>query len=236
MTTPTKQEPAAIWSSRLIVFDKEISLAQNIILSHGRSALSALLKKIKLLYELLDYMPNMIGFYPHPDIPLVLTEMCFHQGMASSIMFNNSERGHNENARSYRARIERYGYVHSFCKSQGVNIPILTSRTVRNQMVHIDAYLEKALRKPNAGWLIDGAIAYRDQFSAPDGISIEFCRAFIASKEIILHLGDEIPIRGLWHEATAVLAVVFGTPPTEPPPSPSHSRLAPLPPPPQTEA
>ena len=232
-----QHEPAAIWSgTRLIVFDTEISLSQNVILSHGRSALSALIKNIGHLYELLHYMPNVIDVYLHPDIPLVLTEMCFHQGMASSIMFNNSERGRNESIRTYKARIERYEYVQSFCKFQGLHVSILTSRIVRNQMVHIDEHLEKALRKPNTGWFIDGAIAYRDQFSAPDGISIQFCRTFIASEEVLLHLGNEIPIRGLWHEATAVLAAVWGTPPTEPPPSPSHSRPNPLPQPPQTEA
>jgi hypothetical protein len=45
-------EPSAIWSSKLIIFDKSIGLTQNVILSHARGALHALVSRIDRLYEL----------------------------------------------------------------------------------------------------------------------------------------------------------------------------------------
>src|SRR6185312_5128880 len=83
-------EPAAIWSNRLIVFDKDMSNAQNIILAQGRDALVALINRIDHLYGLMRAFPTLIEFYPHPEIPQVLSELCYHQGVASNILLNDS--------------------------------------------------------------------------------------------------------------------------------------------------
>lgn len=46
-------EPAAIWGIQNIIFNKDISNTQNIILSQGREALKAIIRRIlELGYEL----------------------------------------------------------------------------------------------------------------------------------------------------------------------------------------
>lgn len=217
-------EPAALWSTRLIVFDKSISMTQNVILSQGRYALQDLVRKIDILYDRLKYLPNLIDGYVHEEIPQIVGEICFHQGLASSIMFNDSERGNKETARSYRLRLERFKYIKDMCREAHTDVSLLGNRIIRNQIVHMDHYIAQAMKKPNTGWFVDIAIARRDQFTAPPPLEIGFCRCFIASEEIILHLDNEISVRKLRAEATSVLSIVFGTPPIPPPPPPAHSR------------
>jgi hypothetical protein len=219
-------EPSAIWSSRQMIFDRELSDRQNIMLSQGRFALSDMLKKIVQLYQHLNSMPNIIDSYSHHDIPQTLSEICFHQGIASSILFNNSQKNSKENMEAFNLRLQRFNYVKRFCDTQSISTSILSNRTVRNQLVHIDEHLVKALSKSNTGWFIDIAIAFRDQFSPPPGIQMGYCRTFIASEEVILHLDNEISVPKLWDEAAAVLAVVFGATTPDRPKPPPHSRQA----------
>lgn len=42
-------EPAAIWASRQVVFDDEVSLTQNVILSQGSYALHGVLEQVSRL-------------------------------------------------------------------------------------------------------------------------------------------------------------------------------------------
>jgi len=205
-----KAEPAAIWSTRLIVFDKDISDTQNIILSQGKYALIAMRQKIYQLYEYLNAFQQLKDVYIHPDIPQTLSEICLHQGIASSILFNNSTQSTSENSHCYKLRTERFNYVKQFCAAQSVTVDILANRKVRNQLVHIDEHLTKALTKANTGWFIDTAVGFRNQFTAQNGLEIKFCRSFIASEEVILNFDNEISTRKLWDESSAVLAVVFG--------------------------
>jgi hypothetical protein len=128
---------------------------------------------------------------------------------------------------AHNLRIERYNYVKRLCDAANIQTTILADKKVRNRLTHIDEHLVKALRKPNTGWLIDCAIAYRDQFTAPSGVNVEFCRTFIVSEETIVHLDAEINVPRLHAEATSVLSAVFGNPTTEPPEPPTHSRQAP---------
>lgn len=220
-----KTGPTAIWSTTsLQVFDKNISATQNVILSQGRFALLSMLGRIVNLYQCLAVQPNIIDSYLHPEIPQIINEICLHQGIASSILFNGSSQSQNENKYMYNLRMERFEYVKNFCSLSSIETPTLSNRQLRNQLVHIDEYLVKAMREPNTGWVIDSAHAYRDQFSAPNGLKIGFCRCFIASEEIILHLKSEISIPSLWEEASATLAAVFGIPQKPAPQAPPHSR------------
>lgn len=214
----------AIWANHLVVFDKSLSLTQNVVITQGRGALQALIRRIDRLYQLLHDQPRLLDFYIHPEIPQVLTEIFAHQGVASSILFNGSPRPRDESARSYQLRIERFEYVRDLCDTASVSRAILTNRTLRNQLIHMDSHVEKAMRTPNTGWFIDSAMAYRDQFQAPNGITTGFCRTFISSEEVLIHLGHEISVKGLRQEATDVLRALFGETPTEPPSLPAHSR------------
>jgi hypothetical protein len=214
-------EPSAIWSTSLIVFDKQISLTQNVIFSHGRVALLALVRHIDRLYELLGTFPNVTNAYIHPEIATTLSDVYFQQGTASTILFNDSPQAAKENAAAYKLRVGRVSYV----KHLTANCPtaVLANRKVRNALVHVDEYLAKELRKENTGWAIDSAWPDRDAFVAPPGISVAYCRCYIGSEDKILHLGHEISISALRMEASAVLGAVFGVPPTSPPSYPASS-------------
>jgi len=210
-------EPAAIWSSRLCVFDKEnLSLAQNVVLSQGAAALQALILRIDNLYALLDAYSQINNTYLHPDIPYVLSELCYHQGVASTILFNNSEKFKAESQISYLMRIERFNYCEKFCLESNVSTNILKDRSIRNKLTHVDDHIIKAMTRPMTGICIDIAMKDRNQFRAPEGIKIEFCRTFVSSEHTILHLGAEISVRQLRDQAVGVLAVVFGVQSPEP--------------------
>lgn len=218
----TTRGPSAIWAFRKIVFDKDISLSDNAILAQGSSALRSLITKIDQLYELVYRYPNITNIYPSPEIPSVLTELCFHHGMASSILFNDSGRTRRETVEEYRSRIERYNYVKKFCDAQNVPTAILADRVVRNKMVHVDEHLARRLRQPNTGWVFDSALHNLD-WSTEKNLAIEYCRVFVGSRNSIIHLGSEISLPHLRHEAVAVSKVVFGEEPPEPPKPRSHS-------------
>lgn len=229
-----RHEPSAIWSTRLVVFDKEISLTQNVIMSQGAAALSAMVARIDRLCELLSFIPNLIAMYPHPEIPQALTEICMHQGIACSILFNDSVRANGESASKYAGRIARAKYVGDY--TQGANLQILKSRAIRNRLVHIDEYLTSALDQKDCGWFIDVAIHTRDQFTSNDGIEVRFCRSLIVSEWMILHLGTEIHLPSLRNEAAMVLATVFGVEVPAPPPALDSYPQSPPSEPPRTEA
>lgn len=202
-------EPTAIWASKLIVFDNEISLTQNVILSHGRDALQAVIRRIDALHGLVQQYPNIINYYPDPDIALIASDICFQQGVASTVLFNDAERAASESAYLFRLRTERVDYVRRLC--DGRALQILPDRKMRNSLIHIDEHLAKALQKPNTGWFIDTAIGWRDQLVAErPGTEIAFCRTYISSEDSILHLGNQISLAKLRDESAFVLAAVFG--------------------------
>ena len=85
-------EPSAIWSARQIAFDKSLSITQNVILSHARTALQALIGRIDLL-DILVMSDTLIDeFYIHPDIPTLLSDICFQHGIASTLLFDDSRK------------------------------------------------------------------------------------------------------------------------------------------------
>lgn len=211
---PTLIEPAAIWSLARVCFDDEISLTQNVILYHGQSALLALVQRIGRLTELLAQSTIVGGLYSHPEIPQTLTEIFTHQGVASSILFDSSDRGKDESARALKLRRERVEYVGKYCSEAGLTITALSDRSMRNRLIHMDEYVEKALRRPNTGWFVDTALQERTTFGPPHGVSIGYCRCFIASEGTLVHLGREASLANLLNEAVALLAVVFGVEPS----------------------
>ncbi|WP_127785804.1 hypothetical protein [Rhodovarius crocodyli] len=149
------------------------------------------------------------GLYPNPEISDAISEICFHYGVASTILFDNSPKKINENDRAYKLRNERYEYVESICKGNDLEIVLLKNRSLRNKIVHIDEHVEKELRKPDAGWLIDSAVDNRDEFTAPNEISVNFCRGYIVMEEKIIHFGYEMDVRRLKYEASSVISAVF---------------------------
>jgi hypothetical protein len=201
-------EPSAIWSQRNVIFDKPLGLTQNVILSHARVALEAIISRIDSLHELVASDTKLLEFYPNPEIAPILSELCFHQGLASTILFDDSSKKQRESGTAFRLRKTRVEYVKGKCAA--LRLKVLTSRKIRNSMTHIDEYLADEMQRPKTGWMIDSAIGRRDQFTAKQhGIDVAYCRVFIASEDTLLHLGNEISLKQLREEATVVLATIW---------------------------
>lgn len=207
-------EPAAIWALRKIVFDKEIGSTQNVILSQASEALSAVMSRIATLRKLVASSPIQ-STYTAPEIPSVLSDLCYQAGIASTILFNDAKRGRKESALAYELRQKRLKYINYWCNTQNLKTPTLRDRSVRNALTHMDEYLADALTKENSvGWFIDIAIESRGQFAAPQGIKkVGFCRSYVRAEDKILHLDREISLSALEEECVALLAVVFGVTP-----------------------
>jgi hypothetical protein len=123
-------------------------------------------------------------------------------------LFNAGLQRGNEKKSDYALRMERALYVKKWSPTA---TPLLSDRKIRNSLIHMDEHLAKALTRANTGWLIDSAIERRDQFTAAEhGLSIGFCRAYVAADDVILHLDHEISMSGLRNEAARVLAEVWG--------------------------
>jgi hypothetical protein len=194
---------------REIVFDRSIGLIQNVILSHARDSLHALVARIDRLRELVPAAPVGNGIFIHPEIPSVLSDIAFHQGAASMILFNDNPKGARENAETYRLRLDRIAYVQAKCA--GIAMAVLSDRKIRNSLTHIDEHLPRALSKPNTGWFIDIAATVREPMGPQQhGLAVGFCRTYIASEDIILHLDGEISVSDLKADSQAVLHAVWG--------------------------
>lgn len=203
-------QPAAIWSSALVVFDKEINLTQNVILVQGRSALRATIDRIDRLHEITHEGP-IVNAGIHPDIAPTLSDLCYQAGLASTILFNDAKRGPRESPEAYKLRQERAEYVKHWCSEQNFQPTTLLDREVRNSLTHIDERLADILtREPYVGWFLDVAVRNRHEFSAPDGISVQYCRSYVTEEDCILHLTQELSLAHLRAECAAVLAIVFG--------------------------
>ncbi len=203
-------EPAAIWSLQRVIFDKAIGNTQNIILTQGASALKATINRIDKLQELINNSPIKNTFID-PDIPPTLSDLCAQAGVAATILFNDNRQGRLETDIAYTLRKERIKYVKDLCDAQNFISLTLTNREVRNSLTHIDERLADILTSdPNIGWFIDIAIPNRNEFSAPNGITIKFCRSYIANENKILHLDQELDLKNLRQECVVILAIVFG--------------------------
>ena len=198
-------EPSAIWSTKLIVFDKSPGIAQNVIMSHGRVALQGLIARIDQLYQLVRDGPPIENVHVHQDIPVTLSDLCFQQGIASTVLFNSGPRSTRENKAAYKLRLDRVEYVRKACT--GVPTDILSNRDIRNRLTHIDEFL--GLTAPDTGWFIDSAMRRRDEFSPPPGIKVAFCRTYISSEDVLQHLDKEMSISALRNEAAGVLNAIW---------------------------
>jgi hypothetical protein len=204
-------EPAAIWSPQTIVFDRSICSAQNVILSHARYALQGLIKRIDRLPQLVAESLPIVNVHIHGDLPTLLSDLCFQQGLASTILFNDSPKSARENRAAYAQRLARVAYVRRKCSR--ISTALLQDRQIRNSLTHIDEHLAKALSKENTGWFIDCAILDREATSNPHGLDVAFCRSYISSENVILHLGHEISLTALRQEASGVLTAIWSEPP-----------------------
>lgn len=208
--TTKMHNPISLYSYRLINFDADISLTQNVILTQGSTALASTINLIEKLKLLVNDGP-ITNAYFSPEIPNTLSNLCYQAGLASTILFNDSKRGSKESAISFKLRTDRVAYVKHWCDIQSIDTPTLKNRGIRNALTHIDEYLADALTaESNVAWYIDMAIESRNQFETPSGISTKFCRSYIKDENKILHLDKELCLKNLYIECHAGLAVVFG--------------------------
>jgi hypothetical protein len=203
-------EPAAIWSMQLIVFDKEISLTQNVILSHGREALKATIRAIRNLSEMSASGP-LVNSSTNPRLHSLISDLCYQAGLAATILFNDAKKGFKESASAYQIRKQRVEYVRKLCEEQKVEIITLKDREVRNALTHIDERLADILtEQQRIGWFIDTTIDPNSDWNTKENLQVNYCRCYDMKNHRILHLGQELDLRALYQECAAILAVVFG--------------------------
>ena len=75
-------QPVGIYSLRNVIFDREISNVQNLILTQGSSSLQATLGRINYLYQSCGPKEGNKVF-TDSNIPPVLQDLCAQAGIAS---------------------------------------------------------------------------------------------------------------------------------------------------------
>ena len=203
------KEPVAIWGMQQIVFDKDISHTQNIILSQGREALKAVIRRIADL-EKFSNSRLLVNAGINDRTHSLISDLCYQAGLASAILLNDAGKGFKESKTAYKLRVQRVAYVKKFCEEQKIEIRILNNREVRNALTHIDERLADCLtEKENVGWFIDVAVD-PNQFKPNKEMEVRYCRCYDIVNKRILHLGYELDVPVLHHECLAIFAVVFG--------------------------
>jgi hypothetical protein len=201
-------EPAAIWGMQQIVFDKDISNTQNIILSQGREALKAVIRRIIDLEEFSSSGP-VVNAGIDDRVHSIISDLCYQSGLASTILLNEAKKGFKESEAAHLLRTQRVAYVKKLCEAQKIKITILKDREIRNSLTHIDEKLADILtEKENIGWFIDAAL--NPDWETEKNLEVRYCRCFDIKNKRILHLGHELDVSALYNECLAVLAVVFG--------------------------
>ena len=202
-------EPAAIWGMQQIVFDKGISNTQNIILSQGREALKAVIRRILDLEEFSSSGP-IVNAGTDDRAHSIISDLCYQAGLASTILLNEAKKGFKESDTAYELRLERVAYVKKLYEAQEIEITLLQDRELRNALTHIDEKLADILtEKPNVAWFIDSALD-PDGWTTEKELEVSYCRCYDIKNKKILHLRDELDILALYNECLALLAVVFG--------------------------
>lgn len=214
--------PSALWGSKLIVFDEEISSIQNVILATARDSMSAIITRIDYLYSLVDMWSEKIYPPNTPEIPLTIHDIFMHQGLVATIMFNKSIKGKHETGLHYKLRVERAEYTERHLGDVALNI--FNNKKLRNKLAHVDEAIESAMQQQNTGWFVDVCVGSRDEYGVPTDpkIKIDFCRCYIVSENVVSHLGEDVNLTQLRDEAAIVLARVFGVPTQPPRLSPAH--------------
>lgn len=204
-------EPIAIYSIRGLIFDKELSNVQNLIMMQGGFALEATVHRIKTLYSVCGpKYGNKV--FPNPNISAILQDLCAQAGIASQILFNgNPNKSRLESQTAYNLRVERYEYVQQLCRQHQFDPAVLTNREVRNALTHIDERMADILTKEEGvGWFVDYAASIRDALEPPPNVKkIEFCRTYIHNESLILHLGNELNLDTLMEECITALKIIF---------------------------
>ena len=202
-------QPEAIWSNSFAKVNKDFSLTQNVILSQGKSALTSTLSRIDLLRNLTNLNPSE-NTAIHPEIPSILSDLCYQAGLASTILFNDNQKGKMESEVAYNLRLERIQYMSEICAKIDLSLVILRDRDLRNSLTHIDEHIADILTSSqNAGWFIDVAVKSKKEWVAPEGISINYIRSYIIEDDVIIHLGKELPVSVLREECVNLLQKVF---------------------------
>lgn len=204
------KEPAAIWSSSLIVFDKQIGLTQNVILAQARSSLKATIDRVSKLHNIIERSVIKNVFFDD-DIPPTLSDLCYQAGIAATILFKDGVQGSQESALAYKLRQERIQYVKNILRLNDFTPKVLIDKKVRNSLTHIDEKIPKLLSKEsNVGWFVDAAMMNRDEFKPDKNIKVKFCRSYIHSENKILHLDLELDVGQLVNECLILLRIIYG--------------------------
>jgi hypothetical protein len=199
-------EPSAIWSLRQIVTDNSISTTQNVILSYARNSLHTMIRNIDRVHQQTKVEGDNHIVYGE-DLPSLLSDIVFHQGLASTLLFRDGPKGNGESQKAFASRSERAAYVAQKC--DGLSLDALKNKKVRNSIAHLDEYLVEELAAESTGWWIDTVQSRRDMFTAPNNLKVAFCRSYIIGEDKLLNFGNEIVLSDLKREAEQVLAAIW---------------------------
>jgi hypothetical protein len=180
-----------------------------VILSYARDALTTVIARIDRLYQIVK-PPDMklpIAVVVDAEVPPLLTDLIYHQGLASLLLFNDSPKSRSENGAAYKSRTERAAYVKERCKK--ISTQLLSNRKVRNSLTHLDEYLVKELARENTGWFIDVVVVRRNEFKPQRAVNVRYCRSYIMEEDVLLHFDNEIKLSALKEECENVLKAVW---------------------------
>ena len=172
------------------------------IVEEGLNALVAAVATIDRLEALLPEMPaDGYVIVSDPELPEVLLLACIYIGTAWKALFDAGV-GETESWLR-RAKRARYDWVAGLLT--GIDISPLSGLDIRNKMVHVEDHMLKVERRVQGPWTMSLGLSHREAFNASADLQMKYCRVFIFSEGVLLHLGSEFNLYQYRDTAKAVI-------------------------------
>lgn len=186
------------------------SEATRMIVQEGVDALAAAVATIDRLEAFLPEMPDK-GYMivSNREIPEVLLLTCIYIGTAWKALFDAGV-GETDNWLR-RAKKARHDWVAGLLT--GIDVSPLSGLDIRNKMVHVEDHMLKVERRINGPWTMSLGLSHREVFSTSADLQMKYCRVFIFSEGVLLHLGSEFNLYQYRDTAKAVISRLSVTTP-----------------------
>lgn len=172
------------------------------IVREGLAALAAAVATIDRLEALLPEMPaDGYVIVSDPELPEVLLLACIYIGTAWKALFDAGV-GETENWLK-RAKKARHDWVAGLLA--GIDISPLSGLDIRNKMVHVEDHMLKVERRVQGPWTMSLGLSHREAFNTSADLQMKYCRVFIFSEGVLLHLGSEFNLYQYRDTAKAVI-------------------------------
>jgi HAD superfamily hydrolase (TIGR01509 family) len=169
---------------------------------------------VKSLVKVLNYCEFLISFSNREgnlvyadgeEITDAVRDLCFHSGLVSLILLDDSGKRHKESKYAYKLRSERVSFIGDMLTRNGSKPEILLNRDIRNSFAHIDEKLADILSyESDIGWNFN-YVSTNKMNNKPEGISkIKYFNSYIISEKRIIHLDYEIDVVKLREECKTI--------------------------------